>query len=370
MDRILKAAEHAASGRGGDARQLRVGLIGVGGVAAKYRHAYAHYPRSRLVMIFDVDAEAAASAAAELGCAAADSVDQLIASDLDAVVINTPNFLHFEQATAALRAGKHVLLQKPMTVNVAEALELQRLADDASGQLAMYMNSLDNPVMHDLRRMIEQGFFGRVGAVNAKLANGRGMSFKTSGGTATWRGSKQAVGGGSFAMLAYHYINLCQWLLGQPIVSATAVGANLMCDHIEGDDIMASIVRFADGSMGVIESSWCVKGEQMSIHGSEGSAAFIDNSVLTLSSANTFEGEVVKYTTPGKRLVVEGLTAPDMGDVTNVHNQHRQFVDAILDGGQLPMPGRRGVQDMRVLGASYAAAESGRLTPVEGAEWA
>ncbi|WP_395819468.1 Gfo/Idh/MocA family protein [Devosia sp.] len=343
---------------------LRVGMLGVGGVAAKYRDVYARYPRSRLVSIFDVDASVAQSVAGELGCAALGSAEAMIASDVDAIVINTPNFLHAAQAAAALRAGKHVLLQKPMTVNATEAAELVRVADESGKVLAMYMNSLDNVVMRDLRKMIEAGFFGRVGGINAKLANGRGQSFKTGTG-ATWRGSRQAVGGGSFAMLATHYINLCQWLLGQPIVSATAVGANLMSGHIEGDDIMASIVTFADGSIGVIESSWCVKGEQMSVHGSEGSAAYIDNSVLTLLSTQTFEGEVVKYPTPGKRVVIEGLAAPDMGAFENPYNQHRQFIDALLDGTPPPMQGWRGLQDMRVLEAAYAAAESGQRTPVE-----
>ena len=251
--------------------RLRVGMIGVGGVAQKYVGAYAGYPRSELAVVCDVD-PAAADAAAAHGAVVAPSAEALVAADIDAVVISTPNFLHHAQAAMALAAGKHVLLQKPMTVTAAEARDLHDLAAVRGVQLGLYMNSLDSPVIRDLKAMIDAGCFGRMGAVNAKLANGRGASFKTADGTATWRGSRQAVGGGSFAMLAYHYVNLAQWLLDQPITGITAVAANLMSPHIEGDDIMAGIATFRDGSFGILESSWCVKGEQMSIHGSEGSA--------------------------------------------------------------------------------------------------
>jgi len=339
-------------------------MIGVGGVAANYRAVYSEYPRSTLAAVFDIDTELAAGVATELGAEAISSAEALIAADLDAIVINTPNFLHFAQTAAALKAGKHVLLQKPMTVTAADALELTRIAEESGSRLGMYMNSLDNPLMRDFRRMAATGFFGRIGAINAKLANGRGMSFKTNEG-ATWRGSRQATGGGSFTMLATHYINLAQWLIDEPFVAATAMANNLMSGHIEGDDIMASVLQFRSGALGIIESSWCVRGEQMSIHGSEGNAAYIDNSVLTISGANTFEGEVVRYVTPGQRIVVEGIKPPAMGEWKNPFNQHRQFVDAILDGTPLPVSAMRGLQDMRVVEAAYQAAEQGQRVQID-----
>jgi UDP-N-acetyl-2-amino-2-deoxyglucuronate dehydrogenase len=349
-------------------RRLRVGMIGVGGVAANYRAVYSSYDRATLAAVFDIDAELASRVASELGAQAMASADELIAADIDAVVINTPNFLHFAQTAAALRAGKAVLLQKPMTVTAAEALELTQIAEQTGSRLGMYMNSLDNRLMRDFKRMVETGFFGRIGAINAKLANGRGMSFKTSDG-ATWRGSRQATGGGSFTMLATHYINLAQWLANEPFVSATAMADNLMSGHIEGDDIMASILQFRSGALGIIESSWCVRGEQMSIHGSEGNAAYIDNSVLTLVGNSTFEGDVVKYTTPGQRIVVEGVRPPAMGEWENPFNQHRQFVDAILDGTPLPVPALRGLQDMRSVEAAYQSAQTGQRVAID-AVWA
>ena len=343
---------------------LRVGMWGVGAVALKYAKLYAGYPRSRLIAVYDVSGEAAAGVAREYGARVAPTEAALLAEDIDTVVISTPNFLHARQTAAALAAGKHVMLQKPMTLTAAEAADLVALAQrSAPARLAVYMNSLDNQVFHDVKAMIAAGTLGRIGGINAKLANGTASRWKGTG--EVWRQSKAAVGGGSFAMLAYHYINLCQWLLGEPIISVLARGKNLMSEHIEGDDIMACIAEFRSGALGVLESAWCVTGEQFSIHGSAGSLAYIDNSHISMKASAPFEGEAIRYTTPGERIFIDGKRAPAMDDWHNVHNQHRRFVDAILDDGPIVVPPETGLQDMLVLEAAYRASASGRSETVE-----
>ncbi|CAH1687532.1 Putative dehydrogenase [Hyphomicrobiales bacterium] len=345
------------------ARRLRVGLLGTGGVASKYASLYGEYPRSELVAVHDPFDPGLGALAERFGARIASSTDALINSDIEAVIISTPNQFHLAQASAALRAGRHVLLQKPMAVTLDEAETLAAIARDSGKTLALYMNSLDNPIFRDLKRMIDEGVLGEVGSINCKLANGMGHVWRNRPAN-FWRASRSAVGGGSFAMLACHYLNLAQWLLGQQIVRTAAVGKNLMCDHIEGDDIMSAIVEFADGAMGVIESAWCVKGEQMSVHGSSGSIAYIDNSVISLKAESPFAGEAIHYDKPGTRIVIEGLSAPAMGDWQNAYNQHRCFVDAMLAQQPVVMSADKGVQDMRVLAAAYRSAVSGRREAV------
>ena len=344
---------------------LRVGMLGLGFVALKYTKFYAEYPRSRLTAVYDISAEATAETAKATGARAAPSEDALIAADdVDVVVISTPNFLHTKQTKAAPAAGKHVLLQKPMTVTAAEAAELVEAARQAKdARLGIYMNSLDNPVFRDIKAMIAAGTLGRIGAINAKLANGTSSRWK-SGSTPVWRQSKAAVGGGSFAMLAYHYINLAQWLLDEPIVNVTARGKNLMSPHIEGDDIMASIAEFQNGALAVLESAWCVSGEQFSIHGTNGSLAYIDNNHISMKADAPFEGVTIRYKTPGERIFLEGRRAPAMDDLANPYNQHREFVDAILDGKPVTVTPEKGLQDMRVLEAAYRASASGHTETV------
>jgi UDP-N-acetyl-2-amino-2-deoxyglucuronate dehydrogenase len=342
---------------------LRVGLLGVGGVASKYASLYGEYPRSKLVAVYDTVAAPAADLRQRFGCAVAPSAEALIAMDIDAVVISTPNNLHHAQTLAALASGKHVLLQKPMTLDVKEATDLVAAVRDAKRVLAMYMNSLDHPLMRDVKRMVESGALGRVGGYEAKLANGMGHVWANTPAN-FWRGSKAATGGGCFTMLATHYLNLGQWLLGSDIIEAAADGGNLMCGHIEGEDIMTALVRFANGARGVIGASWCVKGEQMSVHGSDGFVSYVDNAALTIRGTKAFEGETIKYHEPGKRLVVSELLPPAMGDWRNPYNQHRRFVDAVLDGTPPDVPAEAGLRDMRALDAAYRSLLSGKREKV------
>ena len=338
---------------------LRVGMLGVGFIAQKYVKLYAEYPRSRLVAVYDPLTEAASEVAKAHRANVAASEEDLLAQDIDAVVISTPNNLHARQTAAALRAGKHVLLQKPMTVTSAQAMDLIRIAAASQRQLGIYMNSLDNPVFRDIKAMIRAGTLGRIGSISAQLANGSSPRWRADSVTAAWRRSKAAVGGGSFAMLACHYINLCQWLLDDPIVSVAARGKNLMSEHIEGDDVMHAITEFRSGVLGVIGAAWCVAGEQFSIHGSAGSLAYIENDQISMKAASPFHGEAITYTEPNMRTFMEGRRAPGMDDWHNPYNQHRQFVDAILKERPVPVSGETGLRDMLVLEAAYRSSESG-----------
>src|SRR5436309_5397421 len=100
---------------------LRIALAGCGGVVRRYRRAYKSLPGVQVVPAIDVNEEEARAAAAETGASRASTdFQQALGSDVDAVVISTPNHLHAQHAVAAFEAGKHVLLQKPMARNVAE----------------------------------------------------------------------------------------------------------------------------------------------------------------------------------------------------------------------------------------------------------
>lgn len=345
--------------------RLRVGLLGVGGVAAKYAALYGEYPRSHLAAVFDTVEAPCDALRARFGCVVAPSAEALIESDLDAIVVSSPNRHHLAQTQAALAAGKHVLLQKPMTLDAHEAQILTQAAQSSGKMLALYMNSLDHSVFRDMKRMVETGVLGRVGGYDATLANGMGHVWAAPPPN-FWRSSRAAVGGGCFAMLATHYLNLGQWLLDSPIVEVAADGGNLMCPHIEGEDIMAALVRFGSGARGTIGASWCVKGERMSVQGSEGFASYVDNSVLVVRSAKAFEGEAIRYSVPGERLTVPDLAPPAMGEWRNPHNQHRRFVDAVLDGVAPDVPAKSGLRDMRVLDAAYRSLASGRREAVAG----
>src|SRR4029453_10190391 len=121
--------------------EIKVALVGCGGVARNYRKAYAHLPGVQVTVTVDTDEAEARRAAAESGAAKSSAkFSDALAPDVDAVVISTPNFLHCEQAVAALDAGKHVLLQKPMARTVEECDAILEAAAKSGTTLGVYMN--------------------------------------------------------------------------------------------------------------------------------------------------------------------------------------------------------------------------------------
>lgn len=364
--------------------KLRVAFVGCGGVAAHYLSVYRNLDWAQVVACIDSQRGGAAESAAKLLSQGKDNTAPLITDDyaaaladnVDVVVINTPNHLHHAQAIAALEAGKHVLLQKPVAPTIKEAAEIASAAQRAQGLSGLYMSYFDQPLLHDLKEMIAAGWFGSVGHFYARLMHRWGMvwSEQARTGQGTWRGAATQTGGGCFVQLAVHFIHLMEWMTHDRIVRATAITKHLHCPGLEGEDVASAILEFESGAMATLDMAWCFHGEQFSIHGTEGSAEYINNRVLILeSSTHSFKGRVVNYTaapstgalSPTGAPQTTEVIPPTMGDHTNPLNQHRAFLEAVRDGVAPFVPIASGVNDLRVVAAVYESARRGYTVAVE-----
>src|SRR5262249_6909204 len=145
--------------------QLQCAFVGCGGVAERYWPIYRSLDFVQVRLCVDIDLPMAARAAAYFQ---KDNVETVATADfhaalepgIDVVVLNTPNHLHRAQAVAALAAGKHVLLQKPIAATLDDAVAIVDAAVHARGRCGIYMSYLDQPLMHDLARMLREGWFG------------------------------------------------------------------------------------------------------------------------------------------------------------------------------------------------------------------
>jgi predicted dehydrogenase len=309
----------------------------------------------------DVDETEARRAAEETGAErVSTSFCDALANDIDAVVISTPNHLHCEQAVAALQAGKHVLLQKPMARTVAECDDILTAAASSGKTLGIYMNLLDHPLFRDLRRMIQVGYLGRIALVSARLAHRDGLSWQ--GGEANWRSSAGKTGGGSFMQLAVHYEHLIQWLLGDRVARVQAFSKNLACPQLEGDDLTLAHLELADGAYADLQTSWCAQEEHFSVMGTGGSIHYRDNRWLEFSGeGGPFEGQRLRLVGDGSREVVDPLLAPEWDDAANPFNQHASFFAALRAGSPPEVPGAEGREGVRVTQACYESARTERV---------
>jgi predicted dehydrogenase len=341
--------------------EIRVALVGCGGVVRRYRKVYRALPEVRVVAAIDADAAEAQAAARETGAEQSSACfEDALQPGIDAVVISTPNYLHCAQASQALEAGKHVLLQKPMATSVEECDRILAAQAKSNRTLGIYMNLLDHPLFHDLRRMAMEGHLGRVVLFSARLAHRGGLKW---GGTDTnWRTSRKATGGGSFVQLGVHYQHFMRWSTGMSVVAIQAMSRNVACPHLEGDDLTLAQYELSGGAFGEIQTSWCAEEEHISLMGTKGSIHYRENRrVEFIGEQGRFAGESIQLRGDGSSEVIEPCLPPQWDDAQNPHNQHRQFFRALAAGEPPPVSGDEGREDVRLVEACYASASQGTV---------
>ena len=354
---------------------MKVSFVGCGGMAAHYLGVYRDLPWVEVLSCVDADLASAQRAADSFGgekpFATADYAAAL-ADEVDAVIISTPNFCHAEQAIAAMKAGKHVLLQKPVAASLADAEAIAAAADASDKTVGLYMSYFDQPLIHDLRDMVSGRRFGDIVHCYARLMHRGGMmwSKEVLAGKPTWRGSVAKTGGGCFIQLAVHYIHIFEGVTGAKVVRATGMTNKLHCPGLEGEDIACALLQMDSGAMITLDTAWCADGEELAIHGTGGRAVYRGNRWLALSSASgEYEGRALRYSGGvteafggplGEEQVIE-VTPPGFGDIGNPLNQHVAFLEAARAGLPAPVSIASGVWDMRVVAAVYEAARTGKV---------
>jgi UDP-N-acetyl-2-amino-2-deoxyglucuronate dehydrogenase len=354
---------------------LNVSMVGCGGMAVHYLPVYRDLPWVRVVSCVDTNLDSAGRAAQVFGCSATADFHAALAGEVDAVVIGTPNSEHAAQAIAAMDAGKHVLLQKPVAASLADAEAIAAAAEKSTRTVGLYMSYFDQPLLHDLRDMVRSGWLGDLVHCYARLMHKGGMmwSAESLAGRPTWRGSIAGTGGGCFIQLAVHYIHIFEWISGVRVVRATGFARNLHCPGLEGEDLACAVLEMDSGAMVTLDTAWCAAGEELAVFGTLGRLEYRNSLRLGLAStAGPFRGRAVEYTGgtvpafggPQGEEQQSEVQPPPFGDCANPLNQHRAFLEAARDGKPAPVSIASGVRDMRIVAAVYESARTGRAVEV------
>lgn len=260
---------------------LRVGIIGIGAIAeraflpgfakpgsAEAARAFPDWnfdgcPNCQVVMLASRNRQNAERVAAEFGIPnVTNDWRELVAMDtVDAVCVCTPNRLHCEMTVAACRAGKHVLVEKPMALSLDEADEMITAADQAHVMLMVQQSQRFFPVHEVAKQVIDSGALGRVLSLRARWSHGGPENWSPEG---KWFFEKSQAGSGALFDLGIHKFDLIRFLTRKDAVEVSAFTATLAKD-IEVDDYAVAILRFADGALGVVEASWSSSPSENSI---------------------------------------------------------------------------------------------------------
>lgn len=363
-------------------QNLQIAFVGCGGFAAHYLNVYRAFDWAQVAVCVDADEKTATDAAQIFGAKSSGDFAEALGENVNVVIINTPNHLHRSQAVAALEAGKHVLLQKPVAQNLADAEIIAEAADRAAAKgvlSGLYMNYFDQPLIHDLKKMRENGWFGDITHLAGRLMHRGGMDWsrQTLGGKENWRGKIAETGGGCFIQLAVHYVHLFEWLISEKVRRVTALAKNLHCAGLEGEDLLVAILEFESGVLATLETAWNTAGELLSVHGTSGSLEYLGNRFLVMQSlTGDFRGKAIDYRSASGSdshissgvLQTAEISPPAFGDSANEFNQHRLFLEAVRDGQKPFVSIASGVRDLHIVSAVYESVRTGRAVELEVSE--
>src|SRR5208283_2264984 len=256
------------------------GIIGCGMISKFHAKAIADVRGAKLVACFDQFPAAADKLAEATGCKAYHKLDDLLADrSVNIVTIGTPSGAHMEPALAAARAGKHVIVEKPLEITLRRCDRIIDACRTAGVVLSTIFPSRFHDSSQELKRAVEGGRFGRLTLGDAYVKWYRSQAYYDSG---AWRGTWELDGGGALMNQAIHSVDMLAWLMG-PVVEVRAKTGLLAHERIAVEDVALATVEFANGALGVIEASTAVYPgylKRIEIHGNEGSAVLEEEDLI------------------------------------------------------------------------------------------
>jgi UDP-N-acetyl-2-amino-2-deoxyglucuronate dehydrogenase len=340
------------------------GIVGCGIIGPHHARAIAGLDEARLVAVCDEQRERAEKLAAEHGCAALPSLEALLArADVEAVAICTPSGLHAAQAAAALRAGKHVLLEKPADINLEALDDLQAALEESGRKLSVVSQHRFDPASLTLKSAVERGALGRLTSASAQVRWWRAQAYYDSGG---WRGTWGLDGGGALMNQSIHTVDLMLWMMG-PVVEVSAYSGLLAHERIEVEDTVVAALRFASGALGTLHATTAAYpglSARLEVSGSRGSATIDDDRLTYFHAAPEDAGEGF-FNAPGGNQAEAAIEATatagaDPASLSMAHReQYRDLIAAIREDRDpaVTLPdGRRAVQ---LILAVYRSAREG-----------
>ena len=340
------------------------GIIGCGWVASA--HAWGvrvlYDEGVRLVAVADNDVGRAKQLAGEFGVEAvyADYGDLLARGDIDAVSVCLPDWLHRDVTVAAARAGKHVLCEKPLALDLARADEMVRECEASGVGLGLIMNHRYFADNIRAKWIVSDGALGRV--LFGSVVHASGLTGNADG-TSPWRGRRGLAAGGVLSTQAIHFLDLLLWFAG-PVGAVKAWTKTLVLgDEQDHEDTAAIALRLQSGALATLVTSSGspimddFTGTRIELHGSDGYLMLEGDRLRLLQTRKDYAVPDVKLpqVPAGAQEVIFGV-----GHIYEIAD----FVKAVREGREPPVPGTDGRHLMAVLDAAYTSARGSEEIPV------
>ena len=333
--------------------KVRIGVVGVGGIGHIHVGYMHELRRAALTAVCDSREAVAKSVAAAHGVRAFTNPDELIGSGLcDAVLIATPHFLHPTIALAAMKAGMHVMTEKPMAVRASDADAMIAEAKKRKLKLGVMFQRRTDPLWKTARQIVDSGALGKLLRTTVIESYYRTQAYYDCG---QWRGTYAGEGGGVLTNQFPHSMDSFIWLGGMP---AKVLGKTASRGHqVEVEDLALAIFEYPDGAVGTLYAS-TYEFPQPNLYQFAGDCATLEirDGKLRLGVSAPRAGEMLRGSKDPWDIPMDVWTDVEVKDAPHGHRFMTQnFVDAILDGVPLIAPGEEGLKSLELANAIVAS---------------
>jgi predicted dehydrogenase len=332
-------------------KQVKFGIIGTGVGAEFCARGFSAMPTDGLTKLVAVTSRSEGHAkefARKWGVKLwyTDYEEMMQKADLDAVVINSPHFQHFQMAEDAIDIGLNVLVDKPMAINLKEADMMIEAVKNKKVKLGVILQSRFDPVYRRIKTVVEEGKFGRLILGDAVVKWYRTQEYYSNN---PWRGCWATEGGGALINQAIHTVDLLRWIMGPPKCLWAQMDA--FTHKIDVEDLAVAAIRFENDALGTVQGSTAIYPglpTRLEIHGTNGTA-IVEGEKLRRWAIQGEKEEV----TEGEKEGLKSWASPELIPAINHASVIVDFARAILEDRQPYVDGVEGRKSLELVKAIY-----------------
>ena len=338
--------------------EVKWGIIGSGGIARRRTIPEGFVParNAHLVSVYGTNARTNKEVAKEFNTLACDSLDALLKTDIQAVYIASPVHAHLQQVLACAKAGKHVLCEKPLGLNVTEAEEMVAACKRASVQFGPAFMMRFQSQHQAAAKLIQEGKLGKPVYARAQLSCWYPPMPKA------FRQDPALGGGGSLIDMGSHCIDLLEMLFGP--VKKVSCFINRTIHSYASEDSAVVLLHFANGALGTVDTFFCIQDNSsknaLELYGSQGSI------LATGTIGQGSQGDMTAYLESADAAYAAKPNRTSGGgqkitpEPQNIYRAEIEaFSQALLDKKPNPLRGEIGLHSQKVLAACYESAKKG-----------
>jgi len=340
------------------AERMRFGIIGAGVIAEYHARAIEAQPDGLVVAVASRGKAKAEAFASRHSCeVVADWRDMIRRDDIESVCVCTPSGLHAGQSIAAASAGKHVMVEKPMALNIKDSVDMIRAARDHDVRLAVIYQLRTGESPGLIKKAIGDGVFGRIVFGDASLKYWRNQAYYDS---ADWRGTWAMDGGGSSMIQGSHGIDLLLYMMGD--VKSIYARYGTVAHDIEVEDAAIALLTYKNGAYGRLETATATNpgtGNIFEINGTKGSVVMVENIITSWAVSDSSDVLAVETVHDVTGEAGAGTTSASEFPITGHIIQMGNFIAAIRKGDELICSGREGLKSVHLIMALYESSRRG-----------